>query len=375
MRPEPQQPAQPIKLFAIQYLRAAAAIAVVLAHGSTSLLGNDQAIIPLESGGKGVDLFFVISGFIMFYTTDTKPISAAEFYRRRIARVVPLYLILSTAAFLLAFALPHTFNTLTPQPLDYLRSILFIPFYNATTHNFHPEIGQGWTLNYEMFFYLVFAPCLALSRRWRILPCLVLFSALSLAGAIFHPTGPLLSTYTDDRLLEFVLGICVGYFLRQPIALPWRTPAVWTLFAVACASVLIQLTAPTLALPRLLATGLPATAIVSVALWLELRGRIPKLPSLLLLGDASYSLYLSHTVVLALLRRLFLHHIDVALVRTHALYLLAACLLAIPASILLYRWVELPASRAAAKLLNRPNTSRAPTSSANLPAATPLPGR
>jgi peptidoglycan/LPS O-acetylase OafA/YrhL len=374
VRPEISQPAQAIKLFAIQYLRAAAAIGVVLAHGSTSLLGNGQALIPLEAGGKGVDLFFVISGFIMFYTTDTRPISAAEFYRRRIARVVPLYFILSTVGFLLAFALPHAFNTMTSQPLDYLRSILFVPFYNARTRNFHPEIGQGWTLNYEMFFYLVFGPCLALTRRWRIVPCLVLFCALSLAGAVLHPAGPLLSTYTDDRLLEFVLGMFVGYFLRQPIAPSWRTPAVWALASLACACVLLQIAAPAVTLPRLLATGLPATAIVAVALWLELRGRIPKLPWLLLLGDASYSLYLSHTFALALLRRLWLHSFDTGLIRTHVLYLLAACLLAIPASVLLYRWVELPASRAAAKLLHPQQTIRmADTSALPVRSAVPSP--
>src|ERR1700691_3941894 len=86
-----------LQLHSIQYLRAIAATAVVFAHSSTALFDNMRTVIPFDHiGSKGVDLFFVISGFLMFFTTDQRRISPAEFFRKRIIRIFPLYLILST---------------------------------------------------------------------------------------------------------------------------------------------------------------------------------------------------------------------------------------------------------------------------------------
>jgi exopolysaccharide production protein ExoZ len=112
-----------LKLDSIQYLRAIAAIAVVFGHGSTSLFANGRALIPLaQIGAKGVDLFFVISGFLMFFTTDQKRVLPRKFFRRRLIRIVPLYFILSTFGFVMAIISPHSFQMLTARPIDYLRS-------------------------------------------------------------------------------------------------------------------------------------------------------------------------------------------------------------------------------------------------------------
>jgi exopolysaccharide production protein ExoZ len=353
-----------IKLNSIQYLRAVAAFLVVFAHASTSLLEKNRSLIHFEMGGRGVDLFFVISGFIMFYTTDVKPITAGNFYLKRLVRIVPLYFVISTVGFAFAFLLPHSFRTMSARPLDYLRSVLFIPFYNAKVHGIRPEIGQGWTLNYEMFFYLIFGPCLAISRRWRVLPCVAVFSTLTLLGWVFHPVSPALITYTDPLLFEFLFGMAIGYFLREPLGKRWAAAGVWTLFACGCALILLQIAAPTLPLPRFVQIGVPVAAVVSAALWLELRGYIPRISWLLLLGDSSYSLYLSHTFVLSLLRRIWVTLFDVQLISTHALFMLASALVATPVSVFLYRRVERTLSRELETMLKRPKDT---VSKTNLP--------
>ena len=136
-----------LSFFSIQYLRALAALGVVLIHGSTSLLPHDGALLPLNIGNAGVDLFFIISGFLMFYTTANKTVSTLDFYVKRMIRVVPMYFLASTLAFGLALALPQFTRTFSPRVADYVRSILFIPYYNTVSstgrHTASPNTPGG----------------------------------------------------------------------------------------------------------------------------------------------------------------------------------------------------------------------------------------
>ena len=126
------------ELISIQYLRAIAALGVVLAHSATSLLPGNRALISLETGTAGVDIFFVISGFLMFYTTAGQKISATQFYLKRSARIVPLYFAVSTLAFGIARVAPHSTRMFSPDIKDYLRSICFIPYFNVKAGSSHP---------------------------------------------------------------------------------------------------------------------------------------------------------------------------------------------------------------------------------------------
>jgi exopolysaccharide production protein ExoZ len=330
-------------LESIQYMRGLAAVMVVLAHASSSLLEHQRPLINLQVGGYGVDLFFVISGFIMFYTTDGRGLTRTAFYRKRLMRIMPLYFLLTTLAFVLAFVMPHSFHTLTARPADYLRSILFIPFFNTVVQGIRPEIGQGWTLNYEMFFYLLFGLCLPMARTLRLVFCAVGLSALVLVGCVIHPANPLLHAYTDPLLLEFLLGMVLGYSARNVRLRAWLAMGL----IVSAVSLLgLEMLSGPLSLPRFLMVGIPAAAVLSAALWLEGRGGMPHMSWLLLLGDSSYSLYLTHGFVLALLRRVWLSRFDSHRVETHLAYFAATLVLSVPTGILIYRMVELPAGEA-----------------------------
>jgi exopolysaccharide production protein ExoZ len=339
------------EIVSIQYLRGLAALGVLLCHASLALLDKEQGLVPLGAGAAGVDLFFVISGFIMFYTTANRPLTTGEFYLRRFIRIFPLYFAVSTLAFLIARVAPFATRTFSPNLIDYIRSILFVPYYTTTGQAatlliplVRPEVGQGWTLDYEVFFYAIFGLSLYVPQRYRMRAFMAVFLVLATIGVLFRPSGAIFSTYTDSLLLEFVLGVVLGHVLIRKCRNSIKIAGVLLLTSSGIASVAIQVFT-TSSLPRVIAFGLPAASIVAIALWLEHAELMPRLPFLLLLGDASYSLYLLHGFVLAVLRRVWQRYFDVNLISTHIIFILVSVLAAEVVGIVAFRYAERPVTR------------------------------
>src|SRR5579863_980395 len=142
------------EIFAIQYLRGMAAVIVVL-HHIFSTRGLEYLFLPWF-GGFGVDIFFVISGFIMWQTTAAVEIGPVEFWRRRIIRIVPLYWIFLTVLLIAASLLPSVLYTTVINPESTIKSFLFVPYYHESQKIIAPILIPGWSLNYEMFFYFLF---------------------------------------------------------------------------------------------------------------------------------------------------------------------------------------------------------------------------
>ena len=152
------------KLSSIQVLRGVAASLVVFLHilasldayYDSSILYDFPSLISfLESG---VDIFFVISGFIMFAVTKNKfgQGYALNFIKRRIFRVVPLYWTLTLLYASLLIVFPSAFQNAVFDIYKLIQSLLFIPHHNVSG-DIMPVVSVGWTLNYEMYFYLCFA--------------------------------------------------------------------------------------------------------------------------------------------------------------------------------------------------------------------------
>jgi exopolysaccharide production protein ExoZ len=346
-----------IEFVSIQYLRAIAALGVVLSHASISLLDKSQSLLPLGAGAAGVDLFFVISGFIMYYTTANRDMTPGEFYLRRLIRIFPLYFAVSSAAFLLARVAPSATRTFSPHLYDYIRSILFIPFYStmfqgvdSLTPLMRPEVGQGWTLNYEVFFYFLFGLSLYLPRRYRIRLLLTLLLLLTSIGALFRPSSAILSTYTGPLLLEFALGVLIGHFLIAKISRSMMTIGVLMLTMSGIASLAMPMFV-TVSLPSVITYGLPAACLVAGAVWLEHKYLVPRIWVLVLLGDASYSLYLVHGFVLAILRRIWARYSNVNLVSTHIVFVLVSTITAVLVAVAVFKYAERPTTRMLTKAL------------------------
>jgi exopolysaccharide production protein ExoZ len=261
-------------LVSVQYLRALAALAVVAFHsGRATILGQ-----------AGVDIFFVISGFIMWMVT-AKPLGPAQFLWHRLVRIVPLYWI---ATLVMAI---HRSSPLS----DTIGSLLFWPYRDASGEVW-PVLVQGWTLNFEMFFYLLFAAALTIPRRFQLLSLTAVLCSLSAIGIAFQPHEAGLHAYTSPLLMEFLAGVWLSEIVQRG-KIPGVKIAIAMLF-IGLLGFAVSLQGPTPELWRFILWGGPSLLVVGGAIFIELGRGLPTIKSLKLLGDGSYSIYLFHPFVL-----------------------------------------------------------------------------
>lgn len=273
-------------------MRALAVLLVVAFHSSIRIPDafGPAVLSFLRVGGAGVDLFFVISGFIMWTISDGRPTGPGEFILRRISRIVPMYWLATLAWCALAAVGIMKWVELPPEHI--VKSLLFVPHFSPTyPEKVFPVLVPGWTLNYEMFFYLVFALCLFLPARLRLGGLVSALWMLVLAGWVFEPTGAVGRTYTSPLLLEFLAGVVIGHAWRRG-----RHPhgvLAWACIAAGVAGLIwAGATGIDEDTQRVAWWGVPAALIV-----LGVLGARPlegTWPALLLVGDASYSIYLTH---------------------------------------------------------------------------------
>ncbi|OLP59195.1 hypothetical protein BJF93_04660 [Xaviernesmea oryzae] len=302
-------------------------------------------IIPaavVELGAFGVDLFFVLSGFLMIfisrkYVSGEKPVS--DFLIQRIFRVWPLYVI--ATALYLGLAIVSSLTKTGELPYDTawwrLLSIFFIPSFDRTGV-LQPIVGVGWTLNYEAFFYLVFSIALFFPGRF-ILPAVggVLF-AFFLAGCYVLPSGSAGHIFLSNPILfEFLFGAVIAAMHRGGFL---RLNALYYLsagFALLIAFAFV----PNESVWRFIARGVPAALIFIGFLRLEERVTWSRL--LVLLGDASYSIYLFHVVILyQVIGKLFPLIAKALPVLSGEVSALMASLVAIVIGTLIHLFVEKP---------------------------------
>lgn len=319
----------------IQYLRAIAAVMVVLHHARNPEPWLYNPLAGLTFGQAGVDIFFVISGFIMYAAArDERP---ADFLYRRLIRVAPLYWCATLVA-LLVFYRPYLL-AFDPRIITNLfLSLAFVPHANlAHPDQVWPLLVPGWTLCYEMFFYVIFA--VALVRGRLVLPIVAAIIVAVVALGLVRPgTGAAWRTYTDPIVIEFVLGMLVARFL------PLLTVRGAAALLLPVGFALLALTGEPGAW-RVLQWGVPAVLVVVGALALEAHGRLPLHRALKALGDSSYSLYLVHPIVIAVTAKV-VKALPLGGV-AQFVAMIALCMGAsIVAGLLVHRWAERPLLRA-----------------------------
>lgn len=336
----------------IQVLRAVAALLVVFVHLDQFL--RRLGLTPFGHGG--VDLFFVISGFIMVYTTRGRPITAAAFLRSRITRIAPIYWLITLAVFAVALVAPSLLQATSSDPEQLAKSLLFIPFQKANGL-VQPMLFVGWTLNFEMFFYALFALGLLFpNRKVGAAAVVALLGALVVLGRVARPDGVIAAFYTRPILLEFAAGMLLGTLGSE---VKTHTPLGRRALTAACLGGLVATALVPLAMPgvsRLFTQGMPATLVAASAIVLHQSGVTlalgPRsLRTLLLLGNASYSIYLTHPFVTQTLQKLGQR---LAPSPALTLVLIAVTLLAVTAlGIITHLLVERPLTRVVKKLGDR----------------------
>jgi exopolysaccharide production protein ExoZ len=266
----------------IQVLRFVAAAAVVVYHAqltAVTYFGGTAPLPILEYGTYGVDLFFVISGFIIVFIASTRETNAAMFTRRRIERIVPLYWIMTLATFALTH-IPGLARNAASDPLHLVQSLLFLSWLDG--YGTYPVLNVGWTLEFEMLFYAIAAAAMAWTRRpWAVTAFVMLALVLTGRGSFFFLQNPM--------IIEFVFGMTIATFLYDRRLFPWLLGS----------TLLVLVTLPLTQLSwRVWAIGLPSSVLVGAAVYADrrkaYRGRV--LPEL---GNASYSIYLTHVIAIS----------------------------------------------------------------------------
>lgn len=282
----------------IQALRGITAIFVILEH-----------IRFLNCGAFGVDIFFCISGFMIMFSTHK---STKFFLRKRLIRIVPLYYIITLGTFALLLLFPGMFAQTKANPVFLIKSLLFIPF-EISDGIIQPLLRIGWTVNCEIFFYVLFLIALKISHKYRGLICSALLIGIvgvaqlcSMNGVSFSP----LAFYGDPVMLEFIFGILVYYIAEKLYQFhnQRQLPGIWGILSGALMLItflVLMVTKPNiniLGFRRPFLWGLPATLILLCAFTLGLcMKKIPK--TLVHLGNISFSVYLMHYYPVMLLDR------------------------------------------------------------------------
>ncbi len=267
------------RLDSLQVLRAVAAFAVMFTH------------IPMFGyGAFGVDIFFIVSGFIICYVTS---INADNFLIKRLFRVLPLYYFGTVVIFAISLMLPELLNKADPQWQSLGKSLLFIPYLNANME-VAPVLKLGWTLNYEMFFYAIFALALKFSKKHSALISVLILTCVVLLGRIVESDNVLFNFYTDTILLEFCFGIIIFQVWQKIGCINLSTTKSYLALCLAIAIYIAMFFIEGQEL-RVLYWGGPAIILFSVMLFFT--GNIIFPVWLIILGDASYSLYLFHPYI------------------------------------------------------------------------------
>jgi peptidoglycan/LPS O-acetylase OafA/YrhL len=292
----------------IQVLRALAANGVVIAHLAYIERKYGQGVTVLPDGIHaligGVDLFFVISGFIM--VTVMTGVTWPRFLVDRVTRIYPPYWFYTLIVLAISLAAPGWVNASYPHPPLLDRSFLLLP------DSVPPLLAVGWTLVHEMYFYLVFAAIIALRQRFNT-GLSVWLSAWATLVLILNDvattTGvhsPLIDVVTHPLTLEFIAGACVGLIVQHTrfgLGLPALTLGIVQLIAVYTVLPDANAFTDVRGWLHVVLIGVPCALIVYGAAAMERSDTKPGL--FVALGNASYSTYLAHVLVLSALGRLF----------------------------------------------------------------------
>ena len=291
------------KINNLQALRAFAALAVVFFH-TGYIYGNLNAV-----GSFGVDIFFVLSGYIMARICEKNP---GFFMRRRLIRIVPPYWTLTILLYLFAFKFHELLGSTNTEFSELVKSLFFIPFFKSPGI-VRPVLFVGWSLNYEMFFYLVLWLALMLVPRRPLLAASAVVVAAHYGAILLHGQGALTSFFSESFILNFPLGILAYHAatrVTEQRARRWRWGELALLLGCIVAMVYLQLMRPHVGpyFGGALYNGL-CTLIVLMTSLLSQGGWDTRWTWAILIGDASYVLYLIHPYSEYFLGRVIVPHV------------------------------------------------------------------
>lgn len=292
------------QIVSIQILRAIAAWLVVMHHFGKELTSSFGNFFE-QQGNFGVDIFFVISGFIIFFVADGNTHGAGTFIVNRLFRVIPAYWLVTLAIVALKFIYPVEFSYTDWNIKTLVSSLLFIPVENPAGLGPFPLLIVGWTLNIEIFFYLLVTACFCLGKRYRFIACSLFLIMIPFFWDREWFYGSVLGT---RKLCEFVLGIIISYTYIKITSLKEEilNTKIGLFISQNLASLGVITLVPAVSFlfldrdgMRLLSAGLIVSGTLFFERYLSQNNLISK--GLSKLGEMSYSTYLIHYIVIGVL--------------------------------------------------------------------------
>jgi len=318
-----------------------------------------QSLLPawMNCGESGVDVFFIISGFIMTYSTP-RPFTTwrdqLSFLIRRFLRIYPAYWAVLLPILVLWWFHPAYFNTSQGNRVDFPSSLFLLPSFTITI------LGVAWTLIFEIYFYCVVSFIFYCGTAGRLFWAGAWAAAVVIRNVV-HPQWFDLACWTtwlSPLTLEFIVGIYLAYALRSaqlrlPTVVGTALILASALWAWHFGALHGRFTGGGDQLPRLYIYGLPAMVVVWVVLKLETQHELKGARNLVWLGDRSYSTYLIHLPVLTTVLYLAAKWLKDPSPYTVMAVTFAAMLLIIIPMEICYRFVEKPSHLLAKRLANK----------------------
>ncbi|TWF45305.1 peptidoglycan/LPS O-acetylase OafA/YrhL [Chitinophaga polysaccharea] len=314
-----------MKINSIQFLRAIAVLLVVHVHAIDTQeafsVSHQQKFFFLENfGAIGVDLFFGISGFIISYVAGNYfgAYDGVDFLKKRFLRINPIYYVASLI-YMVLFCFFDKFYPIEAVLYGLKNTVLMLPVLNSQKALF-PILVVGWSLSFEWWFYVLFFLLILARTKYKTFLLLLVIPALVIIGKVLQVHDPRLIFYTNPIMLEFLFGVII-YWLYRNVTLPAGVAAFLLLLGLGGyaynifhgfgdISELGSVTTGTGSLKRVLLWGLPSAFILAGCIFLEKKGVLARIWNnrfFLLLGDASYSIYLTHFTFFYLLTNIYIY--------------------------------------------------------------------
>lgn len=287
---------KPSNIDSIQYLRGIAALMVVIFHASREtrqMFGEEM----FAWGEFGVDIFFVISGFVMVFSISRSDsgISPVIFIVNRLLRIAPMYWMLTILMGAAVLVRPDLFRIAEFSTVHFLKSVFFLPHFHPRIENaVMPLLVPGWTLNYEMYFYLVLGCCIAVTKKRT--TALTTISILTgfLIGTALESRGAFYVFLGNPIAFEFIFGMLLGEAYLRGYLLPHQVARPLAIASFAAIVLTSDLNF------RIGTAGAAAALLVYSLLSVQTSIGGALRDVLRFIGDSSYSLYLTHIFTIGL---------------------------------------------------------------------------
>ena len=294
-------------MYSLQLVRGIAAILVLLHHITSIIYKNsnyEYALGIFDYGSIGVDLFFILSGFLIF-TLHYQEIGYSNklgiFFKKRLIRIYPVYWVVTLALIPIYFIMPSFGVGYESDPGVILKSLFLIP------QDHDPILGVGWSLVYEVFFYIMFGLFILLGKK----PAAIILSAWMVASISllnFEFGNYFFKFLFSPIIFEFLLGCLMAFLLlnvrfKQSLSI-FFLGAVTFLGAV----LLDEFVFDSLSregIVRVLIYGISSFLIILGIILIERQGNFKSNRMMTYFGDASYSIYLVHIPVILFLNKVF----------------------------------------------------------------------